>query len=128
MFLTGCSLYEETMQRFTPEKEPLTSELPRAFYKITLNETTPAEVMSFIQRPKVELMALNENTIASWGQKKDGYQLVVANRASEMKDGIHRAHIVSKQGVLYYPQSKSEIAKDLIEAIGLNYVAHKVRA
>lgn len=66
--------------------------------------------------------------IANKRIRKDGYQLVVANTASEMKDSRHRAHIVAKEGVLYHSQSKQEIAKDLIEAVGLKYTAREVKA
>ncbi len=46
----------------------------------------------------------------------EGYDIVVANRAEEMADG-HVAHIIGKQGELYNPQSKKEIASNIIALI-----------
>jgi len=46
------------------------------------------------------------------------YQLVVANRGSDMKTG-HRAYIVSAQGIISEPGSKKEISKELIKYVGI---------
>ena len=46
-----------------------------------------------------------------------GYQLVIANRAEDMKE-THQAHIVGPQGVLSNPRSKEEIAQSLFKTIG----------
>jgi len=52
------------------------------------------------------------------GRIKKGYQLVVANRAQEMKHRTHKAYIVGQEGVLSTPESKDEIAKYLLDAVG----------
>jgi len=48
---------------------------------------------------------------------EDGYQLVVANRAQEMKNRTHKAYVIGKEGLISTPNSKDEIAKHLLDAI-----------
>ncbi|MFA6461703.1 MAG: bifunctional phosphopantothenoylcysteine decarboxylase/phosphopantothenate--cysteine ligase CoaBC [Candidatus Woesearchaeota archaeon] len=46
------------------------------------------------------------------------YQLVVANRDLDMKEGKHEAYIVGRKGVLANPQTKQEIATQLMDVLG----------
>lgn len=51
---------------------------------------------------------------------EQGYNLVVANRALDMMNGIHRAYIVGPEGVIANPTSKKGIANSLLDILGGN--------
>lgn len=80
------------------EKYP---DLYMSTFKFQGNETSHEELMS-IAKDRVN----------------QGYDLVVANRSEEMKGGKHIAHIIGSEGEIYTPQSKKEIAYQLIGAMG----------
>ncbi len=63
------------------------------------------------QVSREELLAIAQSRIGK------GYQIVVANRAEEMRE-THRAYIIGKEGVIREESSKEEIAQGILEVVG----------
>lgn len=61
---------------------------------------------------------LTKEELLEIAQKRinQGYQIVVANRDEDINEN-HKAYIVSKNGVISEPESKKEIAKDIINIL-----------
>jgi hypothetical protein len=73
LFYAGCGI-EEPLERIQKEPKPYTKQLPRAYDKIQLNQSTSADVLEVIKQYKQELISQSESVVASWGEKKKTYQ------------------------------------------------------
>lgn len=69
--LSGCGL------QYLPDevKAPKDAELPQSYYKTVLKQSSSADVLSVIHKPKYELLSQSESVVASWGQKKEGRKM-----------------------------------------------------
>jgi hypothetical protein len=85
LFYTGCGI-EEPLERIQPEPKPYTSQLPRAYDRIQLGRSTSADVLEIIKQYKQELISQSESVIASYGEKKKGYQFWLTMAAFEEED------------------------------------------
>lgn len=73
LFYAGCGI-EEPLERIRPESKPYTKKLPAAYNDIEINKSTSANVLEVIKQYKQELISQSESVIASYGEKKGGYQ------------------------------------------------------
>jgi hypothetical protein len=74
LFFGGCGMITEPLERVQPEPKPYTKQLPRAYDEIQINKSTSADVLDVIKQYKQELISQSESVIASYGEKKKGYQ------------------------------------------------------
>ena len=79
VFFCGCFGSEEVFERVWSEGKPYTGDLPDAYDRIDLKETTSADTLTFIQRkkPEIELLSQSESIVASFGEKKETKQFWV---------------------------------------------------
>ena len=72
VFFCGCFGSEEVIERVWFEDKPYTGDLPDAYDRVDLRETTSADVLTFIKRekPEIELLSQSESVVASFGEKK----------------------------------------------------------
>ena len=68
--LGGCVWFGSLL----PEGAPSDNELLDIYYQTVPKESTSADVLSLIQRPKGGLLSQSESVVACWGEKKDGYK------------------------------------------------------
>ena len=73
VFFAGCGI-EEPLERVLKEKKPYTSQLPTAYNRIELKQSTSANVLETVKQHKGELVSQSESVVASWGEKKNTYQ------------------------------------------------------
>jgi len=69
--LGGCSVIENIM----PEKPPYDKDLSYSYEQTQLKQSSSAEVLAAIHRPKYELLSQSKSVVASAGQKKEGHQI-----------------------------------------------------
>ena len=76
VFFCGCFGSEEVFERVWSEGKPYTNQLPDAYDRVDLKETTSADTLTFIQRkkPEIELLSQSESVVASFGEKKQTKQ------------------------------------------------------
>jgi hypothetical protein len=74
LFMCGCGMMEEPIERIKPESKPHTAQLPDAYHRIHLNKSTSADVLETIKQYKTELISQSESVVASWGEKKNTSQ------------------------------------------------------
>jgi hypothetical protein len=73
LFVSGCGI-EEPAERVWFEPKPYTNQLPEAYGKIQLNESTSADVLEIIKQYPQELVSQSESVVACWAEKKKTYQ------------------------------------------------------
>jgi hypothetical protein len=73
LFYGGCGV-EEPLERVRPESKPYTKRLPAAYNDVQLNKSTSTNVLEVIKQYKQELISQSESVVASYGEKKGGYQ------------------------------------------------------
>jgi hypothetical protein len=73
MFFVGCGI-EEPIERVTPEPKPYNKQLPAAYKKINLKQSTSADVLAVIKQYKPEIITQSKSVVVSWGEKKETSQ------------------------------------------------------
>jgi len=68
-FSGGCAVVD-TIEFFTLEGPPDTSEIFTGYYEIELTVSNSADVLSTIYLPEHELLSQSKSVVASWGEKK----------------------------------------------------------
>lgn len=85
LFYGGCGI-EEPLERIQPEPKPYTKQLPRAYDKIQLNQSTSTDVLETIKQYKQESISQSESVVASYGEKKKSYQFWLTMTAFDEED------------------------------------------
>jgi len=86
LFYGGCGIITEPLERVQPEPKPYTNQLPRAYDKIRLNQSTSADVLEAIKQYKQEQVSQSESVVASYGEKKKTYQFWLTMVAFDEED------------------------------------------
>src|SRR3989338_9421439 len=104
------------LPEYTPGKIP-SGKLINISLKQTIEEIRTKYPSLFMITFKHEAN-LTKEALLEIAQKriKQGYQIIVANRDEDINEK-HKAYIVGKNGVISEPESKKEIAKDIIKII-----------
>jgi len=68
--LCGCAV----VKYIRPEKPPYDKQLSESYYRTKLKESSSADVLATIHKPKYEQLSQSKNAVASAGQKKKGYK------------------------------------------------------
>ena len=85
LFNAGCGI-EEPLERVQKTPKPYTKNLPAAYDRIHINQSTSASVLETIKRNKQELISQSESVIASYGEKKKGYSFWMTMTAFDEED------------------------------------------
>ncbi len=85
MFYSGCGI-EEPIERVTKEPKPYNKQLPAAYHKIHIKQSTSADVLAVIKQYKSEMVTQSKSVVASWGEKKETSQLWLTMAAFNEED------------------------------------------
>jgi hypothetical protein len=85
MFFVGCGI-EEPIERVTKEPKPYNKQLPVAYHKIHLKQSTSADVLAVIKQYKSEMVTQSKSVVVSWGEKKETSQLWLTMAAFNEED------------------------------------------
>jgi hypothetical protein len=85
MFFAGCGI-EEPIERVTKEPKPYNKQLPAAYSKIQMKQSTSADVLAVIKQYKSEMVTQSKSVVVSWGEKKGTYQFWLTMAAFNEED------------------------------------------
>lgn len=85
MIFAGCGI-EEPIERVTPEPKPHNKQLPAAYRKIHMKQSTSADVLAVIKQYKSEMVTQSKSVVVSWGEKKETSQLWLTMAAFNEED------------------------------------------
>jgi len=85
MFFAGCGI-EEPIERVTREPKPRNKQLPAAYRKIHIKQSTSADVLAVIKQYKSEMVTQSKSVVVSWGEKKETSQLWLTMAAFNEED------------------------------------------
>jgi hypothetical protein len=85
MFFAGCGI-EEPIERVTKEPKPYNKQLPAAYRKIHIKQSTSADVLAVIKQYKSEMVTQSKSAVVSWGEKKETSQLWLTMAAFNEED------------------------------------------